>query len=98
MRDEFYIPFRFDLSETKLTYEREVYSLMNLLSDFGGFNDGVIIIPAILMGMYNANQFYFAMAAIFPVKNKKRPKKKNEVQQKFATRDSLGTALDKEDI
>ena len=38
------------------------------------------------------------MAAIFPIKNKKRPKKKNEVQQKFATRDSLGTALEKEDI
>ena len=50
------------------------------------------------MSMYNANMFYFAMAAIFPIKNKKRPKKKNEVQQKFATRDSLGTALDKEDI
>ena len=52
---------------------------MNLLSDFGGFNDGVTIIPAILMGMYNANQFYFAMAAIFPIKNKARPKKKNNL-------------------
>ena len=73
------MPTKFVLSETKLAYEREVYSLMNLLSDFGGFNDGVTILPAILCSMYNAAMFYFAMAAIFPIKNKARPKKKNKL-------------------
>ena len=52
---------------------------MNLLSDFGGFNDGVTILPAILCNKYNAAMFYFAMAAIFPIKNKVRPKKKNNM-------------------
>ena len=52
---------------------------MNLLSDFGGFNDGVLLLPAILMGMYNGRMYYSALTSIFPIKNKARPKKKNNL-------------------
>ena len=48
---------KFRLDEVKRSYEREVYSFMTLLSDFGGFNDGVILLPAILMTMYNAKMY-----------------------------------------
>ena len=50
------------------------------------------------MSMYNGRMYDSALTSIFPIKNKARPKKKNNLQQKFATRASLGTALEKEDI
>ena len=68
---------RFKLSDVKRSYEREVYSLMTLLSDFGGFNDGVTLLPAILMGMYNAKMYYAAKTSLFPIKNKKGTEKRN---------------------
>ena len=46
-------PTAFILSDIEKNYEREVYSFMAALGDFGGFNDGVILIPAILMSIYS---------------------------------------------
>ena len=43
----------FSLSENKMVYEREVFSFMAALGDFGGFNDGIILIPAIIMSIYS---------------------------------------------
>ena len=42
-------PVVFSLSDVEKTYEREVYTFMELLADFGGFNDGIVLIPAIVM-------------------------------------------------
>ena len=56
------------LSDLKKTYEREVYSFMALLGDFGGFNDGVILIPAILLSLYAEKMFNKALYSELPVK------------------------------
>ena len=66
---------------------------MTLLSDFGGFNDGVTLIPAILMSMYNAKMFNAAKASVFPIKYKSRPKSMNRLQKKFTRGENMGTAL-----
>ena len=41
------------LADKVRTSERESYTFMALLSDFGGFNDGIVLLPAILMTLYN---------------------------------------------
>ena len=41
------------LSDLLRTSERESYTFIELLSDFGGFNDGISLLPAILMTLYN---------------------------------------------
>ena len=71
--------FRFKLDDVKRSYEREDYSIIELLSDFGGFNDGITLIPAILMTLYNGRMYYAARTSIFPIKNKPRPKERNRL-------------------
>ena len=41
------------LADLLRTSEREKYTFIELLSDFGGFNDGISLLPAILMTFYN---------------------------------------------
>ena len=41
------------LADKVRTSERESYIFMALLGDFGGFNDGIILLPAFLMTLYN---------------------------------------------
>ena len=41
------------LADLLRTSERESYTFIELLSDFGGFNDGISLLPAILMTFYN---------------------------------------------
>ena len=51
--DELENPVLISLSDIERTYEREVYSFMAALGDFGGFNDGIVLIPAIFMSFYS---------------------------------------------
>ena len=48
----------FVLSDVSKTYEREVYSFMEALGDFGGFNDGIVLFPAIFMSIYAEKMFH----------------------------------------
>ena len=50
------------LADLMRTQERESYSFITLLSDFGGFNDGISLLPALLMTFYNARLFSAAKA------------------------------------
>ena len=43
---------------------------MSWLADFGGFNDGVIFIPAVLMNIYSSKMFLSALFSLLPVKRK----------------------------
>ena len=58
----------FSLSDVEKTYEREVYSFMQALGDFGGFNDGIVIIPAILMSIYSQKMYLRELFSFLPVK------------------------------
>ena len=77
-----------------------MYSLIVLIQDFGGFNDGVTLIPAIIMTFYNAKMFNAAKASVFPIKRKQqRPKSRNKLQEKFALDKSLeDSKLSEEEI
>ena len=47
-----------DISDIEITYEREVYAVIVGLSDFGGFNDGLLLLPSVLMAFYAKRMFY----------------------------------------
>ena len=79
--------------------ERSAYSFMALMSDFGGFNDGIAIFPAILMTIYNGKMYNAEKNSVFPIKRKaQRRGKSNGLQKKFEAEDALGQALKAEDI
>ena len=44
---------------------------MEALSDFGGFNDGVVIIPAIFMQIYSHKMYLQFLFALLPIKQMK---------------------------
>ena len=50
------------LADVLRTSERDSYTFMALLGDFGGFNDGISLIPAIIMTLYNQRLFRSAKA------------------------------------
>ena len=58
---------------------------MEALSDFGGFNDGVLIIPAIFMQIYSSRMYLQSLFALLPVKQTKisgdRKKMKDKLDQ-----------------
>ena len=76
-------PMIFSLSDISKTYEREVYSFMEVLGDFGGLNDGVVIILAILMQIYSSRMYLQSLFALLPIKQMKisgdRKKMKDKV-------------------
>ena len=68
---------------------------MQALSDFGGFNDGIMLFPAIVMSIYSKKMFLQSLFSLLPVKRKKTSivkdimiEKCNDVQSPF----SLGEA------
>ena len=61
----------FYLADKSKTYEREVYTFMEMLGDFGGFNDGIMLFPAILMSIYSNKMFLQSLFSKLPVKSKK---------------------------
>ena len=60
---------KFVLSDVSKTYEREVYSFMEALGDFGGFNDGIVLFPAIFMSIYAEKMFHQNLFSQLPLKN-----------------------------
>ena len=46
------------LSEIKRSHERVVYDMKSLLSDFDSFNDGLLLLPSVLMAFYAKRMFY----------------------------------------
>ena len=58
---------------------------MEALGDFGGFNDGVLIFPAILMQIYSSRMYLQSLFSLLPVKQTKisggRKKMKDKLDQ-----------------
>ena len=95
---------KFQLGDVQRTSERRVYALITLMSDFGGFTDGLNLLPAFLMAAYNSKMYYAAWASFFPIKNtsatkkkKKKPELLNSVQKRFQGEASLGQVLGRDD-
>ena len=48
---------KIELSDLTLIQERESYTFMTLMADFGGFNDAIVLIFTVLMSSYNSRMF-----------------------------------------
>ena len=59
----------FSLSDLEKTYEREVYSFMQALGDFGGFKEGILLFPTILMSIYSNKMYLMSLFALLPIKS-----------------------------
>ena len=83
---------KLQLADIERKSERQVYQIMALLGDFGGFNDGVLLLPALLMSLYNSKMFYQAVASFFPVKNRHRGRgtSASQTEERFASKENLG--------
>ena len=46
-----------ELSDNRYVYERHAYTFLELLSDFGGFNDGVLMISNSVVLFYQSKMF-----------------------------------------
>ena len=47
------------------TYERSTYTCLDLLGDFGGFNDGIYLIAGFLMRFYSSKMYQAAVSQDF---------------------------------
>ena len=61
-KDYPYNDLKFFLGNKKMYYEREAYTFLELLGDFGGFNDALFLIIGTLSSFY-ASQMYQASIA-----------------------------------
>ena len=55
--------------------ERQVYTILTLIGDLGGFSDGITIIPAFFMSFYSSRMFNASMLQELPVRHSKINKK-----------------------
>ena len=70
---------QFKLSNKRNTYERQSYTLFQLLGDIGGFNGAVIIFPSIVMRSFSGMMFQHSIAKQVPIrKPKKKKNRENE--------------------
>ena len=66
------------ISDKKHIYERQKYSILMLVSDFGGFQGALIIIPSSFMSLYAASMLAKSLTAQLPV-ILKHPQKSNPI-------------------
>ena len=64
----------FELVKTQYQYERKSYTFVQLLADFGGFNDGIFLLTSSFMVVYSRSMFEGSFSEQFPVRRKSRKK------------------------
>ena len=57
----------FYLSTNKVVQERQAYTFMELLGDFGGFNDALFFIIGALMSLYSSRMYLASIATELPL-------------------------------
>ena len=55
------------MSDGKVSQSRTAYTLFDLLSDFGGFSDGIIMIFAPIITVYSARMFQGEISKEIPL-------------------------------
>ena len=55
------------MNNKKKIYERKAYTLMNLLGDFGGFNDAIIFLVGSVLAFYASSMFAASISSEIPV-------------------------------
>ncbi len=70
-----------ELAPKRYEYERHDYTVVALLADFGGFNDGLLLLVSAITGLYSQSMFQGKFASMFPTQ-KKPNKNKRQSQRK----------------
>ena len=58
---------------------------MALLADFGGFNDGLLLLVSAITGIYSESMFQGKFASMLPVHNKLNKKKRQSQRKRDQT-------------
>ena len=61
---------------------------MAALGDFGGFNDGVILIPAILMSIYSQKMYLQELFSQLRIKNESNTASREKMREKCSIKQS----------
>ena len=69
---------------------------MEALGDFGGFNDGVMLFPAIFMSFYSNKMFQQTLFSLLPIKKGKRSSSGDTMKEKCDANQSLFTLTEKD--
>ena len=80
------------LSEVKYEDERHRFTFFEMLAEFGGFNDGLILIAKAVTGSYSYLMFLGHFSSTFPVRTRKR--KRQQDQSLRETQSKLNVGLD----
>ena len=67
---------KISLSDKKHLYERNSYTIMNLLADLGGFQGAIIMIPYPLMSLYSSHMLRRSLTNQTPAIRKNKDKKR----------------------
>ena len=51
------------LTNKKNYFERKAYTLLDILGDFGGFNDAIVFLVSSVMGIYSAKMYAAQISA-----------------------------------
>ena len=90
---------KFQLSEIIRTYERQVYTLIALLSDVGGFMDIIRLIPVIIMASYSERMYQAQIYSEIPKKKDKKDTKTSTMLKRLVKGDyKCGQNLLKDDL
>ena len=66
---------------------------MDFLSDFGGFNDGILIIPTVFFAFYSERVYQNDVYTQMPVKKKRKQRVNNQLQNKLAAENPYGSQI-----
>ena len=60
------------MGSKKKTILRQAYTFLDLLGDFGGFNDALFFFGGIFLASYSSRMFMSSIAAELPIKSSNR--------------------------
>ena len=69
---------------------------MEALGDFGGFNDGIILFPAVFMQIYSQKMYLQHLFKLLPIKRAKKSSDRKKIRDRIS-QDSSPFELSKED-
>ena len=70
--------FSFVLNQDKKVEKRSAYTLLQLLGDFGGFNDAIYFLLSLPMGAYSSAMYSRHVASFFKSRSNRKGKKSRE--------------------
>ena len=81
------------LSNQKFEHERSYYAFMTLISDVGGFNGAIVMLPAFIISFYAPRMFDASVLEDLPVKRRRKRQAKYEAGDALDERINRGDQI-----